>query len=94
MGIFQKSQMYAYILGFTYLVRKFTSIDVPENINIVKYLNGRRSQMANGNLGLGPNVQLGLLDFKVCDWPPETSLNGQSQTLKSCWAYFKILLAN
>ena len=37
-----------------------------------------------GHLGLGSNVQLGLVDFKVCDWPPETSLNGQSQTLKSC----------
>ena len=36
-----------------------------------------------GHLGLGSNVQLGVVDFKVCDWPPETSLNGQSQTLKS-----------
>ena len=42
------------------------------------------SQMADGHLGLGSNVQLGLVDFKVCDWPPETNLNGQSQTLKSC----------
>ena len=41
--------------------------------------------MAYGHLGLGSNVQLGLVVFKVCDWPPETSLNGQSQTLKSCW---------
>ena len=37
------------------------------------------SQMADrilkfmmGHLGLGSNVQLGLVDFKVCDWPPET----------------------
>ena len=30
-----------------------------------------------GHLGLGSNVQLGLVDFKVCDWPPETNLNGQ-----------------
>ena len=37
-----------------------------------------------GHLGLGSNVQLGLVDFKVCDWPPETSLNGQSQILTSC----------
>ena len=29
------------------------------------------------HLGLGSNVQLGLVDFKVCDWLPETSLNGQ-----------------
>ena len=36
------------------------------------------------HLGLGSNVQLGLVDFKVYDWPPVTSLNGQSQTLKSC----------
>ena len=38
-----------------------------------------------GHLGLGSNVHLGLVDFKVCDWPPDTSLNGQSQTLKYCW---------
>ena len=50
--------------------------------------------MADGHLGLGSNVQLGLVDFKVCNWPPETSLNGQSQPLKSCWPNFKILLAN
>ena len=37
-----------------------------------------------GHLGLGSNVQLGFVDLKVCDWPPETSLNCQSQTLKSC----------
>ena len=24
-----------------------------------------------GHLGPGSNVQLGLVDFKVCDWPPE-----------------------
>ena len=36
-----------------------------------------------GHLGPGSNVQLGLVDFKVCDWPPETSLNDQSQILKS-----------
>ena len=53
-----------------------------------------------GHLGLGWNVQLdlvdfkvlcsaqlrlvliGLQDFKVCDRPPETSLNGQSQTFE------------
>ena len=36
--------------------------------------------MANGilkfmisHLGLGSNVQHDLVDFKVCDWPPETS---------------------
>ena len=28
-----------------------------------------------GHLGLASNVQLGLVDFKVCDWPPKTSLN-------------------
>ena len=33
-----------------------------------------------GHLGLGSNVQLGLVDFKIF----ETSPNGQSQTLKSC----------
>ena len=70
----------------------------------VKVPNDRRSQMADSHLGLGSNVQLGLVDFKVCDWPPETSLNGQSQTLKSCWPLktslnwlirnFKILLVN
>ena len=60
--------------------------------NVAKVPNGRQSQMADGilkfmisHLGLGSNVQLGLVDFKVCDWPPETSINGQSQTLKSCW---------
>ena len=53
--------------------------------DVVKVVNGRRSQMADGHLGLGSNVQLGLVDFKVCDWPPETSLNGQSQTLKCSW---------
>ena len=59
---------------------------------VVKVSNGCRSQMADrilkfmiGHLGLGSNVQLDLVDFKVCDWPPETSLNGQSQTLKSSW---------
>ena len=59
-------------------------------LNVEKVSNGRRSQMADGilkfmidHLGLDTNVQLGLVDFKVCDWPPETSLNGQSQTLKS-----------
>ena len=46
--------------------------------------------MDDGHLGLGSNVQLGLVDFKVCDWPPDTSLNGQSQTLKSCWQNFKL----
>ena len=30
-------------------------------------------------------VLIGQKDFKVCDWPPETILNGQSQILKSCW---------
>ena len=55
------------------------------HINVVKVVNGRRSQMADGHLGLGSNVQLGLVDFKVCDWPPETSLHDQSQTLISCW---------
>ena len=51
-----------------------------------------QSQMADrilkfiiSHLGLCSNVKLGLVDFKVCDWPPETSLNGQSHTLKSCW---------
>ena len=53
--------------------------------NVVNVENGHQSQMANGHLGLGSNVQLGLVDFKASDWPPETSLNGQSQTLKSCW---------
>ena len=52
--------------------------------NTVKVPNGRQSHMRDSHLGLGSNVQLGLVDFKVCDWPPETSLNGQSQTLKSC----------
>ena len=47
--------------------------------------NDHRFQMADGHLGLGSNVQLGLVDFKVCDWPPETSLSAQSQTSKSCW---------
>ena len=28
-----------------------------------------KSQMADGHLGLGSNVQLGLVDFKVCEWP-------------------------
>ena len=50
--------------------------------------------MADSHLDLGSNVQLGLVDLKVHDWPPETSLNGQSQTLKSYWPNFKILLAN
>ena len=49
----------------------------------VKVSNDRRSQMADGHLGLHSNVQLGLVGFKVCDWPPETSLNGQSQTIKN-----------
>ena len=57
--------------------------------NIVKVSNGCWPQMANGHLGLGSNVQLGLVDFKVCDWPPETSLNGQSQIFKSCWPNFE-----
>ena len=41
----------------------------------------------NLNLTLSPGDPLsnGQQDFKVCDWPPESSLNGQSQTLKSCW---------
>ena len=26
-----------------------------------------------GHFGLGSNVQLGLVDFKACDWPPETN---------------------
>ena len=56
---------------------------------IVKVSNGCRSEMADGHLGLGSNVQLGIVDFKVCDWPPGTSLNGQSQTLKFCWPNFK-----
>ena len=30
------------------------------------------TQMADGHLGLGSNVQHGPVDFKVCDWPPET----------------------
>ena len=58
--------------------------------DVVKVSNGRRSQMADrilkfmiGHLGQGSNVQLGPVDFKVCDWPPETSLNGQSEILKS-----------
>ena len=38
-----------------------------------------------GHLGLGSNVQLGLVDFKVCDWPLRLVSGGQSQTLKSCW---------
>ena len=44
--------------------------------------NGKKFMI--GHLGLGSNVQLGLVDFKVCDWLPETSLQVQSQTLKSC----------
>ena len=63
-------------------------------MHVVKVSNFRQSPMANGHLGLGSNIQLGLVDFKVCDWPPETSLNGQLPTLKSCWPNFKILLAN
>ena len=63
-------------------------------VHIVKVQIGCRSQMTDSHLGLGSNVQLGLVDFKVCDWSPETSLNGQSQTLKSCWPNFKILFAN
>ena len=35
----------------------------------VKVSNGHRSHMADGHLGLGSNVQLGLVDFKVCYWP-------------------------
>ena len=51
--------------------------------------------MADGHLGLGSNVQLDLVlsfvlsqlrltligqqDFKVCDWPPDTSLNARSR---------------
>ena len=31
----------------------------------VKVPNGRRSQMTDSHLGLGSNVQLGLVDFKV-----------------------------
>ena len=50
--------------------------------------------MADGHLVLGSNVQLGIVNFKVCNWPPETSLAGQSQILKSCWSNFGILLAN
>ena len=46
-----------------------------------------------GHLGLGSNVQLIPWILKFCaqptetgfNWPPETSLNAQSQTLKSCW---------
>ena len=64
------------------------------NHYVVKVPNDRQSQMADSHLDLGSNVQLGLVDLKVHDWPPETSLNGQSQTLKSCWPNFKILLAN
>ena len=64
------------------------------------------TQMADGilkfmisHLGLGSNVQLGLVDFKtetgfnwptgilqdfkVCDWPLRLVSGGQSQTLKS-----------
>ena len=36
---------------------------------VVKVPNGRQSQMADGHLGLGLNVQRDLVDFKVCDWP-------------------------
>ena len=28
-----------------------------------------------GHIGLDSNVQPGLVDFKVCDWPLKTSLN-------------------
>ena len=45
---------------------------VPE-CYIVKVSNGRRSQMADGHLG--SNVQHGIVDFKVCDWPTETGFN-------------------
>ena len=75
---------------------------INSDTNVVKVENGRESQMADGHLGLGSNVQLDLVDlkfcaqptksglnwpkeFKVCDRPPETSFDGQSQTLKSCW---------
>ena len=34
-------------------------------LHVVKVLNGHWSQMADGHLGLGSNVQLDLVDFKV-----------------------------
>ena len=64
---------------------------IADFLYVVKVPNGRRSQMADGilkfmigHLGLCSNVKLGLVEFKVCDRPPETSLNGQLQILKSC----------
>ena len=44
-------------------------------------------------------VLIGQQDFKVRDWPPETGLNGQSQTLKSSSPsetdrHFKLLQRN
>ena len=57
--------------------------------DVVKVQNGHQSQMADGilkfmigHLGLGSNVQLGLVDFqqdfKVCDWPLRLISGGQS----------------
>ena len=78
--------------GFVYRSQKRSQVRNWIIYDVVKVPNGHRSEMADeilkfmiGHIGLGSNVQLCLVDFKVCDWPPETSLNGQSQTLKSCW---------
>ena len=40
-------------------------------LHVVKVSDGRLSQMADGHLGRDSNVQLCLVDFKVCDWPTE-----------------------
>ena len=39
--------------------------------------------MVDGHLGLGSDVQLGLVDFKVCYWPSETSLNWRITKLQN-----------
>ena len=53
--------------------------------DVVKVSNGCQSQVVNGHLDPGSNVQLGLVDFKVCDWSLRLVSGGQSQTLKSGW---------